>query len=88
VLAIGEKEKLYMKKKTKINYTGEPLDMETVPDFLPPPEDLVLKEETVKVTLSLSKSSIDFFKKHADRHDTKYQTMIRQLLNIYTAKNS
>ncbi len=76
-----------MKKKTKINYTGESLDMETVSDFLPPPEDLVLKEETVKVTLSLSKSSVDFFKKYADQHDTHYQTMIRQLLNIYTARN-
>lgn len=78
-----------MKKKTpdKIRYTQEPLNLESMPDFLPPPEDLVLKEETVKVTISLSKSSVDFFKKHARLQHTHYQTMIRQLLNIYTAKN-
>jgi hypothetical protein len=32
-------------------------------DFLPSPEELALKDETVKVTISLSKTSIDFFKK-------------------------
>jgi hypothetical protein len=32
-----------------------------VDDFLPSPEDLVFKEENVKVTITLSKSSVDFF---------------------------
>jgi len=52
-----------MKKRTR--YTDEPLEMEVVEDFLPPPEALVRKEELVKVTISLSKSSVDFFKRRA-----------------------
>jgi len=36
----------------KIKYTDEPLgEPKVVPDFLPAPEDLVFKEEGVKVTL-------------------------------------
>ena len=37
----------------KIRYTDEPLgDLAVVPDFLPRPEDLVFREEGVKVRLS------------------------------------
>jgi hypothetical protein len=54
-----------------------------IPDFLPPPEDLVLTEDTVKVTLSLTKSSVEFFKKQAKRHRTQYQKMIRELVDRY-----
>jgi len=36
-----------------------------VEDFLPPPEALVLREDTVKVTLALSRRSVDFFKRAA-----------------------
>ena len=49
-----------MKKKTK--YANEPLEMEVIGDFLPPPEELVLKQETVKVTIGLNKRTIEFFK--------------------------
>jgi hypothetical protein len=31
-------------------------------DFLPPPSELVFKKDTVKVTLSLSRRSVNFFK--------------------------
>ena len=77
-----------MKSKTRkrIRYTNEPLELEAVTDFLPPPEDLVLKEETVKVTISLSKSSVEFFKKRARRRRTPYQAMIRKLLDLYAAR--
>jgi len=77
-----------MKKKTKrkVKYTNEPLELEAVPDFLPPPKDLVLKENTVKVTLSLSQSSVDFFKKYARRQHTPYQAMIRKVLDLYTER--
>ncbi len=77
-----------MKKKTekKIKYSDEPLELEAVDDFLPPPEDLILKEDTVKVTIQLSKSSIEFFKKNAKAQHTKYQTMIRRVLDLYTRK--
>jgi predicted DNA binding CopG/RHH family protein len=73
-------------KKHKVKYTDEPIGkIKIVKDFLPKPEDLVLKEETSKITLSLTKSSIDFFKKEAKKHNTHYQTMIRALIDKYTS---
>lgn len=58
-------------------------ELKRVADFLPGPEQLVIPEETVKVTLSLTKSSIEFFKKEARKHKTKYQKMIRELVDRY-----
>ena len=55
-----------------------------VPDFLPPPEELAFKEDTVKVTIALSKESVEFFKKEAIKHNTQYQKMIRRLLDVYS----
>jgi len=57
--------------------------LKEVKDFLPPPQDLVIPEETVKVTLSLTKSSIEFFKREARKHNIKYQKMIRELVDRY-----
>jgi predicted DNA binding CopG/RHH family protein len=75
-----------MLKTKKSKYSDEPLgEIKIVKDFLPPPEKLVLKNETVKITLSLTKSSVDFFKQQAKRHHTQYQKMIRMLLDGYTA---
>jgi predicted DNA binding CopG/RHH family protein len=55
-------------------------------DFLPPPSELVFKEDTVKVTLGLSRKSVDFFKKQAKKHNTQYQKMIRRLLDLYVTR--
>ena len=87
MLVIGEKGGSYMKTKTKkIKYTDEPLGkLRVVDDFLPSPEHLAFKEENIKVTITLSKSSVDFFKKAAKKHHTQYQKMIRSLLDQYTA---
>jgi hypothetical protein len=71
--------------RKKIHYKDEPMAMEVVPDFLPPPERLVLKEETVKVTLSLSKPTLEFFKRRARRQQAKYQRMIRRVLDLYAS---
>ena len=57
-----------------------------VPNFLPPPEELIFPDDNVKVTLSLSKSSVDFFKREAKRHGTKYQKMIREVVNRYSSQ--
>jgi predicted DNA binding CopG/RHH family protein len=74
--------------KGKINYTDEPLrKVRVVPDFLPSPEELALKEETVKVTISLSKESVEFFKSEAKKYNTPYQKMIRRLLDAYVAQH-
>ena len=68
----------------KIKYTDEPLgNLRVVPDFLPSPEDLVFREEGVKVTISLSKRSVEFFKTEARKHNTQYQRMIGKLLDAY-----
>jgi hypothetical protein len=69
---------------TKIKYTDEPLgDVKVVRDFLPPPEQLAFREEGIKVTLSLSKKSVEFFKSEAAKHHTQYQRMIRRLVDVY-----
>jgi predicted DNA binding CopG/RHH family protein len=83
----GGKEGRSMKKR--ISYTDEPMgDVQIVKDFLPAPDKLVLKEENVKVTIALSKSSVSFFKKIAKKHRTPYQAMIRRILSLYAEKYS
>ena len=68
----------------KIKYSDGPIgDVEILTDFLPRPEELALQEETVKVTLALSKSSVEFFKAQAGAFHTPYQKMIRKLLDSY-----
>jgi predicted DNA binding CopG/RHH family protein len=57
-------------------------------DFLPPPAKLAVPERTTKVTLRLSESSIAFFKDQAKKHHTKYQKMMRSLLDQYVEKYS
>ena len=70
----------------KTIYTNEPLgDIEVIRDFLLPPSELAFREEGVKVTLALSKSSVDFLKREASKHHTQYQRMIRRLLDSYVA---
>lgn len=71
----------------KIKYTDEPLgELKVIPDFLPSPEELVFKDDSVKVTITLSRSSVEFFKREAKKHRTPYQKMIRRLLDAYTQK--
>lgn len=74
------------KLKSKIKYTDEPIgEAKIIRDFLPSPDELVLKEEMVKVTLFLTKESLNYFKKAAKSRHTKYQKMIRALLDKYAA---
>lgn len=79
----GEEKIKFMNAKSK--YTHEQLGkLAVVPDFLPSPEELVHREDTVKVTISLSKSTIAFFKREAEKHHTQYQKIIRRVLDAYT----
>ncbi len=72
--------------KTKIKHTEEPMgEVKIIKDFLPPPDQLVLKEENVKITISLKKSSIAFFKEQAKKHKTSYQKMIREVVDWYAS---
>lgn len=72
--------------KTKTKYNEEPIGkLRIIKDFLPPPDQLVLREDNVKVTIALRKSSIDFFKKQAKTHKTSYQKMIREVIDWYAS---
>jgi hypothetical protein len=72
-----------------VRYTAERLGkLKIVPDFLPRPEELVFREEGVKVTIALSKRSVEFFKDEARRYNTQYQRMIRRLLDAYAEHHS
>src|SRR5882724_7490022 len=68
-----------MKKPTVKYGKGEIGRVRIVEDFLPPPERLVLRENNVKVTLSLSQRSAAFFKRAARQRRVPYQRMIRAL---------
>ena len=59
--------------------------MKVISDFLPSLEELALKDEPIKVTIALSKASIEFFKNVAKKYNTHYQKMIRRLLDEYAA---
>ncbi|HEX6833123.1 MAG TPA: hypothetical protein VF132_06275 [Rudaea sp.] len=73
----------------KIRYTNEPIgNVEIVADFLPSPAELAFREEGVKITLALSKRSVEFFKSQAKLHRTQYQRMIRKLLDGYVDAHS
>jgi hypothetical protein len=70
----------------RIDYSDEPMGSPRVIEgFLPPPEELAFKEESVKITIGLSKRSVQFFKRQARKHHTQYQKMIRRLVDQYAA---
>jgi hypothetical protein len=72
--------------KNRIKYTDEPMgQLRIMKDFLPSPDQLVLNDENVKITISLKKSSVEFFKSEAEKHHTSYQKMIRQVIDWYTS---
>lgn len=75
--------------KRKVKYTDEAMGkLRVMDDFLPKPEDLVFKEDNVKITMALSKSSVDFFKAEARKHHTSYQAMIRRLVDLYALQHT
>lgn len=62
--------------------------MSAVKDFLPTPNDLVPREDNVKVTLSLSRRSLNFFKREARKRRVPYQRMIRALVDTYAERQA
>jgi hypothetical protein len=70
----------------RIKYTNEAIGkVRVVRDFLPPPDQLAFRDEPIKVTIALSRRSVEFFKAEAARHHTQYQKMIRKLLDQYAS---
>jgi predicted DNA binding CopG/RHH family protein len=68
-----------------MEYTDEPIRMRIIDDFLPSPENLILKQRKKRVTLTLTETSLDFFKSAAKKHKASYQSMIRRLVDYYVA---
>lgn len=64
MLAPGRREcdsiKRFMKKK--IEYTDEPMEAKVIEDFLPSPDELAMKDDNVRVTITLSRESVKFFR--------------------------
>jgi hypothetical protein len=71
-------------KRHKVKYTDEPIGkINIIADFLPPPEKLVMREQTVQVTFSLNKATLAFFKQVAKKNHTHYQKMLKAILDRY-----
>ncbi|MGI8524636.1 MAG: hypothetical protein ACR2K5_00375 [Pseudolabrys sp.] len=75
-----------MSSRTVKYSAGEIGRLRVVEDFLPSPDKLVLREDNVKVTISLSRRSLDFFKRAAKQRHVPYQRMIRALVDAYAEK--
>jgi predicted DNA binding CopG/RHH family protein len=72
-----------------VKYTaGDIGRIRVIEDFLPAPGDLVAREDNVKVTLSLSRRSLDFFKREARKRHVPYQRMIRALVDTYADRQA
>jgi len=72
-----------------VRYTaGEIGRVRVIGDFLPAPAELVPREDNVKVTLSLSRRSLDFFKREARKRRVPYQRMIRALVDTYAERQA
>lgn len=76
-----------------INFTDAPAEIEqalesatAISDFLPSPAELVRKNEKEKITIALDKDSLALFKRYAQKHNSKYQTMINGVLTSYADK--
>ncbi len=59
-----------------------------IDDFLPPPAQLVRREDTVRVTSEYTKTSIDFLKKEAKKAKVPYQRMLRSLIDLYVERQA
>jgi hypothetical protein len=79
---------IFMSRKAIAYSPGEIGRVRVVKDFLPPPADLVPREDNVKVTLSLSRRSLDFFKREAKKRRVPYQRMIRALVDRYAQRQA
>ena len=75
-------------KKHKIDKDMPIGELRRIDDFLPPPKELAVPEQTVMVTLRLSEKSVEFFKQQAKQYNTKYQKMLRFLVDRYTERYS
>ena len=79
-----DKKKLSAKSNKNVSKQTAKVKINT--DFLPSPEKLTKKGTKVKVTITLSQKTVNFFKNYAAKNNTKYQTMINEVLDKYVQK--
>jgi len=88
---IGGKERRNM---SNIRYTDAPDDINealdhavVIEDFLPSPEEFILRAKKEKITIALDKHSLELYKAYAKKHDAKYQTLINDVVSSYAEKH-
>ena len=79
-----DKKKLFSKANNNVSKPSAKVKINT--DFLPSPEKLTKKDAKIKVTISLNQKTVNFFKNYAAKNNTKYQTMINEVLDKYVQK--
>ncbi|MFA5975803.1 MAG: BrnA antitoxin family protein [Elusimicrobiota bacterium] len=62
--------------------------LKIIPNFLPPPHELLPPGSKIKITIELDEECVDFFKEQARRHGGKYQRMMREILRLYAARHA
>jgi hypothetical protein len=72
--------------KKRVHYTDEPMQMRLIKDFLPSPQQLATRGKRVKVSVEISKSSLDFFRQQAGRSKMQAKNMIGTLLDVYATQ--
>lgn len=77
----------------KVTYTNAPADVarslsdaSPMEDFLPSPDELVLKSEKERITIAIDRHSLELFRSYAKEHNAKYQTIINGVLGSYADK--
>lgn len=80
-----------MTSNIKYTYASDEIELALdeailVVDTLPTPAELVRKVQKEKITIALDKDSLELFKKYAQKHDAKYQTMINDVVGAYADK--
>lgn len=80
----GGKERNFMKKQ--INYTDEPMQIGKVVHILPSPSELASMAKTERTTLTLTKATLDFFRKEAAKEHVSYNMLVRSVLDEYARR--
>ena len=81
----GEKGRHFMRAKEKDRNRPQGR-LTPIPDFLPPPEELIPHELTQKITVAVDSKTLKFFKDYAKKSGLKYQRIIREVLKGYARK--
>ena len=72
----------------EMDYTDEPMKIGREVNVLPSPSELAKMARTERATLTLSKSTLDFFRDLAEKEKVSYNMLIRNALDEYVRCNS